>query len=159
MSVGVVWAILGGLPGVKGLYGTLYLMALVLTLEAIPTGMRVMNAGMVQLSAELEEAARVSGASWLRTMWKVVIPLMAPTIVSAWLLGFLGSIRSLVILLFIYVPATKVMSVHIFELWNSDRQERAAVLGLMLTVLCVLVAVIAQYLAHRVRRSLEVPVA
>lgn len=159
MSVGFVWAVLGGIPGIQFLYGTIFLMAIVITVETIPFGMRIMNAGMVQLSPELEEAARVSGASWLRTMWKVVIPLMIPTIVSGWLLGFLGSIRSLVLLLFIYVPASKVMSIHIFELWGSDRLEQAAVLGLMLTVLCLFVAIVAQYVAHRARQSMEAPVA
>lgn len=160
MAVAFVWAILGGIPGIKFLYGTLLLMGIVLVLEAIPTGMRVMNAGMVQLASELEESARVSGASWLQTMRKVVVPLLAPTLVSAWLLGFLFATRTLVTLLFIYAPSSKVLSIDIFEQWGTSgggRWETAAVLGLMLTGITMVVAIVAQIVGNRARRTMEMP--
>ncbi len=155
LGLGIVWAVLGGVPGLDVFYGTLILMSVVIMLEATPQGMRMMNGGMVQLSSELEEAARVSGASWARTMRRVVIPLLAPTLLNAWLLSFLGSTRALVVLLFIYVPSSKVLSIDIFERMMTSQPQQAAILGVMLTILSMAIAAIARLIAFSQRRQLE----
>ncbi len=157
LGLGIVWVVLGGgIPGLNVLYGTLFIMAFVILLEATPQGMRMMNGGMVQLSAELEEASKVSGASWLRTMRRVVMPLLMPTLLNAWLLSFLGATRALVVLLFIYMPASRVLSIDIFTRALSTRHQEAAILGVILTIISMVVAIVARVLALRERRLMEV---
>ena len=157
LGLGMVWAVSGGIiPGLTALYGTLFLMALVILLEATPQGMRMMNGGMVQLAAELEEASRVSGGSWFRTMSRIVMPLLAPTLLNAWLLSFLGATRALVVLLFLYVPASKVLAIDIFERMQTSQPQEAAVLGVMLTAISMVVAIVARIVALRQRRLMEV---
>ncbi len=156
LGLGIVWAVLGGMPGIGFLYGTLLLMAIVTLLEATPQGMRMMNGGMVQLSAELEEASRVSGGSWLRTMRKVVMPLLMPTVLNAFLLGFLGATRALVVLLFIYVPSSKVLSIDMFERMVGTQPQQAAILGVILSAISMVVATVARVVALRQRRFMEV---
>ncbi len=158
LAVGMVWAILGGIPGIQFLYGSLILMAIVITLENTPQGMRIMNGGMIQLAAELEESARISGASWLQTMRKVVLPLLAPTLLSCWLLGFLAGTRALLIVMFIYLPSSKVLSLDIFQRWGSIEWEESAVLGVMLTAITVVIAAVAQVVAARQRRAMDITV-
>ena len=41
----------------------------------------------------LEEAARVAGASWLRTMRKITLPLVQPAMLAAWVLLFVMSMQ------------------------------------------------------------------
>ncbi|MBI4297758.1 MAG: iron ABC transporter permease [Chloroflexi bacterium] len=155
LAVGIVWAVLGGvIPGAKHLYGSLILMALIVSVEHTPAGMRMMNGGMVQLGPELEESARVSGASWLRTMRKVVLPLLAPTLLNSWLLSFLVGTRALLLLLFIYVPSSKVLSIDIFERLQSNEPQQAAILGVILTAISFVVALAARYVAARQRRAM-----
>jgi multiple sugar transport system permease protein len=43
------------------------------------------------LPVELEEAARIDGCSRLGALWRVVLPLARPGLISAGLLGFLGA--------------------------------------------------------------------
>lgn len=50
---------------------------------------------MVQLGAELEEAARVNSGSWLRTFGRIWLPLLRPAVVSAWILLFVIAVRVL----------------------------------------------------------------
>ncbi len=157
LAVGLVWAVLGGIPGLTTLYGSLVLMGIIIIVEAVPNGMRMMNGGMVQLSPELEEAARVSGASWLRTTWRVVIPLLAPTLLNGWLISFLGATRALVVLLFIYLPASKVLSIDIFERMQSTEPQQAAVLGVVLTAISMAVATVARLVMRQQRRAMEPP--
>ncbi len=159
MAVGIFWAIIGGIGALKALYGTIFLMALIVVIEGTPQGMRMMNGGMVQLSAELEEAARVSGASWLGTMRKVVIPLLAPTLLNAWLLKFLSATRALVIFLFIYKSQSKVLSIDIFQRMLGGEPQQAAVLGVILTAISMVIAIFARFIASRQRRVMESTVA
>ena len=156
MAIGMFWALLGGVPGLKALYGSLIAMALVVLIEATPSGMRLLNGGMVQLSAELEEASRVLGGSWFRTMRTVVIPLLMPTLLNAWLLSFLGATRALVVLLFIFIPSSMVLSIDIFTLMMGNRPQEAAILGVILTAISMVVAVVARVLALRQRKLMEV---
>ena len=129
-------------------------MAVVITVEAAPSSMRMMNGSMVQLGAELEEAGRVSGASWLQTMNRVVLPLLAPTILNSWLFLFLVGTRALILILFIYLPASQVLSIDIFQRMQSSEQQQAAVLGVILTAISMVVATVARLLAARQRQAM-----
>ena len=44
--------------------------------RGLPVASRFFTSTMVQLSAELEESARVHGASWLRTFVRIWVPLL-----------------------------------------------------------------------------------
>ena len=46
---------------------------------------------MEKMDPTLEEASRVSGASPLRVLWDVTLPLMAPSILAGGLLVFIGA--------------------------------------------------------------------
>lgn len=49
---------------------------------------------MLQIPAELEEAARIDGASTVRVLWSVVIPLVKPALSVLAIFSFLGSWNS-----------------------------------------------------------------
>ena len=61
-GLGFLWAFVW-LP----IYGTLWVVVLALVARGLPVASRFFTATMVQLSAELEESARIHGGSWLRT--------------------------------------------------------------------------------------------
>ncbi|MDO8635612.1 MAG: iron ABC transporter permease, partial [Dehalococcoidia bacterium] len=75
MALGFLWAYVGGIPLPFTIYGTIYLVILVLVVRDLPFGVRVMNSTMVQLGNELEESARVMGGSWFYTFRKIIAPL------------------------------------------------------------------------------------
>lgn len=150
MSLGFVWAYLGGgIPLLKVLYGSLFLMALVIIVNSMPFGTRIMNGAMVQIGPELEESSRVSGASWLSTMRRIVVPLLSPAVVSAWLLLFLTATRALIIVMFLYVSSSKVLALSTYEYWFSGEAEKAAVVGIVLVAISLPVALLARYLGRR----------
>ena len=63
LSLGVLWLFLAT-PLRFFLYGTVWGIALALILADSPVTTQAFKAGLLQLGADLEEAARVSGASW-----------------------------------------------------------------------------------------------
>jgi iron(III) transport system permease protein len=139
MSLGFLWAFVW-LP----IYGTLWLLVLVFVARGLPVGSRFFTATMVQIGAEIEESARIHGASWLRTFLRIWVPLLRPAILGAWILLFVIAVRVLDLAVLLAGPGSRMLSVDIF-LWTvTGRQEAASVLALLQTAL-----VLAGYLAAR----------
>jgi iron(III) transport system permease protein len=139
MALGFLWAFVS-LP----IYGTLWLLVLVFVARGLPVGSRFFTATMVQIGAELEESARIHGASWLRAFLRIWVPLLRPAILGAWILLFVIAVRVLDLALLLAGPGSRMLAVDIF-LWTvSGRQEAASVLALLQTVL-----VLAGYLGAR----------
>lgn len=135
LAVAFTWAYVSGLPLFTPIYGTLWLLALVLIVNAVPVATRITNAAMHQVAYELEEAARISGARWLTTFREVLLPLLAPALLTSFVLLFLTAIRNLVLVLFFYTPESRVLSVIFWEGWAGRAPERALVTGLMMMML------------------------
>ncbi len=139
MSLGFLWAFVW-LP----IYGTLWLLVLVFVARGLPVGSRFFTATMVQIGAELEESARIHGASWLRTFTRIWVPLLRPAILGAWILLFVIAVRVLDLAVLLAGPGSRMLSVDIFFWAVTGRQEAASVLALLQTAL-----VLAGYFAAR----------
>ncbi len=70
---------------------TFWGLAWVLTLFYSPFAFITISRAMEKMDPTLEEASRVSGASPLRTVWDVTLPLMAPSILAGGLLVFIAA--------------------------------------------------------------------
>ncbi len=145
MSLGFLWAFVW-LP----IYGTLWVVVLALVARGLPVASRFFTTTMVQLSDELEESARIHGASWSRTFLRIWLPLLRPAVVGAWILLFVIAVRVLDVVVLLAGPGAHMLSTDIF-LWTvTGRQEVASVLALMQTALVIVGYVAARFLARRV---------
>ena len=72
-----------------GLLDTIWSMIIVDTFLNIPIAMVLLSRGITEVPIELEEAARVDGASPFRVLRSIVTPLLAPTLVAAGVITFL----------------------------------------------------------------------
>ena len=139
MSLGFLWAFVW-LP----IYGTLWLLVLVFVARGLPVGSRFFTATMVQVGAELEESARIHGASWVRTFVRIWVPLLRPAILGAWILLFVIAVRTLDLVVLLAGPGSRMLSVDIFFWTVTGQQEAASVLALLQTAL-----VLAGYIGAR----------
>src|SRR5262249_5210561 len=81
LSVAMLWAYIR----VPGLYGTILILLVAYVTHGLAIGTRVLAGTMAQYSADLEESARMSGASWWTTFRRVVLTLLRPSLIAAWL--------------------------------------------------------------------------
>src|SRR5699024_4218400 len=65
LSLGMAWAYLS-LPGLRLLYGTIGLVLLGLAVAAVPIAARIAQPAIQQVGEELEESARMAGATPVR---------------------------------------------------------------------------------------------
>ena len=63
----------------------------VLTLFYSPFAFITISRAMEKMDPTLEEASRIAGASPLKALWDVTLPLMAPSILAGGLLVFIGA--------------------------------------------------------------------
>jgi iron(III) transport system permease protein len=110
------------------------------------------------LDASLEESSRSCGVSTLGTLRRIVVPLMAPAILVATILGLIRSLDAYEIELLLGVPiklyvySTKIRDLVTFE---PPQYAPASALGvLLLVVLVVLVALQRWYLSKRAYRTI-----
>jgi len=75
------------------IYGTIWAMSIGFTVSFLSYGTRFDERVALQVHKELEEAAYVSGAPPWRMMWRVFLPLMAPTLVGIWIWVVLHAVR------------------------------------------------------------------
>ena len=86
------------------LIGEWYGLVIAHTVLALPYVVLVMSAGLRDFDRGLEQAAEGLGASRTRTLLRVTLPLLRPSLVSAGLLAFISSFDELVVALFLAGP-------------------------------------------------------
>jgi len=75
----------------------------------------VMRSRFLVLDLSLEEAAQDLGAKPLKVFFVITLPIVAPAIVSGWLLGFTISLDDLVITSFTNGPGTTTLPQVVFS--------------------------------------------
>ena len=129
LAVGMTWAYLSFIHLPFPFYGTLWMLIVAVAITLLPISGRLMNGTMVQISAELEEAARVHGASFVYMLRRVLVPLLGPAMLSGWLVMFALSMKNFVTVSLLYTPGSIVLSALQYEMWNGGEAETAAALG------------------------------
>jgi iron(III) transport system permease protein len=136
LSLGFLWLYLAT-PLRFFLYGTVWGIALALILADSPVTTQAFKAGFLQLGAELEEAARVSGASWRYTYRRILLPLLAPMTAAVGLMNFGSALTSISIPVLLYSHESRPLAILLLEYSFTGELERAAALGLLITLIVV----------------------
>jgi iron(III) transport system permease protein len=152
MSLGLLWLALGTpLRGI--LYGSLMGIILALAIKDSPLSTQFFKAAFLQIGRELEECARVTGASWLQTYQRVLLPLLVPTAITVALLSFLSAIRDVSTAVLLYSSQSRPLSILMLEYSFSGELERGTAIGVLVTVFVLIVTVAARWLGFRLSRE------
>jgi len=123
------------------LYGTIFVLMAVYVICWISFGTRILNNSMIQVHRELEEAAQVGGVSTFRIVWKVILPLVRPGLVYAWIWTSLAAYRELTMAVFLASPKSQVLSTYVWGQWHGGGLgDAAAIAVVMMAVMSPLVA-------------------
>jgi iron(III) transport system permease protein len=136
------WYLMAPLPFV--LYGTLTIIVIGFVTLYLPYGMRFMTPAMIQISCEMEEAARASGATFGRTMMAIYRPLLTSSLLGGFLLIFILSFREVSAAVFLFAQGTELFSLAIYDLWGEGLFGLVSALGVMMIVVSTIFVVAAQ---------------
>jgi iron(III) transport system permease protein len=133
------------------LYATLWALLIGYIAIYMPYGIRPLSSAFVQIHAHLEESSRVCGASPLTTMRRIMVPLLVPGIVSAWILMATMFVRELTLSVVLSRPGTEVLAVQILRFAEDGLWGKLSALGIMMILVSTSLVVVATLVGARFR--------
>ena len=132
------------------IYGTLWIIGLAMVTRFLAYGVGTLIAAQMQISTELEEASQIAGAGRMRTYVQIVLPLIFPALVAAFLWVLIHIVRELGLSLMLYTLQSQVLSTKIWLLWENGRVADACATG-VLTVIALLALLCLPVVGARLR--------
>lgn len=123
-------------------YGTLIILVMAFATRFLPQGFQGISSTIVQVDKDLEDAAIVSGANRSRAVRSVTFPLIKTGVVSTMLLLFILSFRELSAALFLFTSDTRILSVVIYDQWESGQWPRVAAMSLLYSLVLLVVTLV-----------------
>lgn len=121
----------------------------------LPFVVRTVQPVLLELEADVEEAAASLGASRLTTFRRVILPSLLPAITAGSSLGFARAISefgSLVLISGNTPYRTEVASLKIMKFLEGDNQAGAAALATLLLIVAVVAIVVLDLISRRAAR-------
>ncbi len=131
------------------IYGTIWIILVGLVTKYIAFGTRTSASAVLQVHRELEEAADISGASPLKKIMKITLPLILPSFANGCIWVAVHAMRELSIALMLYSKKNAVISSILWELWQDGKATETSALGVMLILALVIVTVSGRLLVKR----------
>ena len=122
-------------PPLTPLRTTIVSMWIAYTVVWLAYGMRLISSSMMQVSPELEEAARSVGASRGRISREITLPLIRHGLLGSWLLVFMIFEREYSTGVYLLAPGTEVIGAQLVSLWQGGAIDVVAALSLINIVL------------------------
>lgn len=109
----------------------------------------VVSSRLQELDRSLEEAAMDLGANRLKVFFLITLPIIAPALVSGWLLAFTLSLDDVVIASFVSGPGSTTLPIKIFSSVRLGVSPKINALATLLIMAVSLAAVIGWWLMYR----------
>lgn len=168
MAVDILWVVLFTVPstvigiGLIGLwnrpgllgevYGTQLMIVFGYLARFVPVAALILAATIRSVPTSQEEAAAVSGASWLRTMRRIVLPQIRTGLLSAWVISFILAFGEVGTSILVAPPGESTLPIRVYTLTANAPPGQIAALALFqsVVILCPLIV-----LGVLVRRKAE----
>lgn len=147
LAAGLIIVYLNRPLSALGVYATLWILLIAYVTRFIPFGVRYSQTAFMQISQDLEEAARLGGANWFQTVRHILLPLIKRGALYAWIVAFLSAFPEISASILLRNIGTDVVATAILDMWDGTGGLPAAS---ALSVLVFLVLTALVLLAQRV---------
>jgi len=134
------------------LYGTASLLLLAYVIIYLPQSMTTANGALQQIGTDLEEAARIGGATQIRTFRTIIFPLMLPGLLAGWVILFVLMIFELNASSLLSTTGNRVVGAEILNIWEEAHFPILAAFSLTITLLGTIVIATMQLISVKLRR-------
>ncbi|MFQ5895519.1 MAG: ABC transporter permease, partial [Nitrospinota bacterium] len=129
VALGVIFFMLHLFPP---FYGTVAALVLAYVVRFLPQCLQAEEASLEQVSPSIEEAGRSCGAPFGRVLRKVTLPLIAPGLLTGWVLVFVHAMRELPATLLLRPVGFDTLAVRIWIETSEEFYSMASPGALML---------------------------
>lgn len=112
----------------------------------IPYAVRIVSGSLVNLRADIEEAAVLLGATRLQAFFKVVMPNIRNGIMAAFIIGFITSFNQVPVSLFLTGPGVSTLPIDMMAYMEFNYDPSIAALSGLLAFMSLLIVMVAEKL-------------
>ncbi len=112
------------------LYGTDAMILLGYLARFVPVAALALAVTTRYVPLSQEEASAVSGARWMRTMWRIVLPQMRIGLLAAWVLAFVLAFGELGVSILVAPPGEATLPIRVYTLIANTPSSHVAALAL-----------------------------
>lgn len=139
-----------------GLYGGVLSLAIAHSVLGVPFVFVNVLAALRSLDPHVEEAARACGANYPRTLLRVTLPQILPSMLIGGLFAFITSWDEVVVAIFLNTPTFHTLPVVIWSQVRSGLEPSTSAVALLLTVVSLVLFAFAALISFRRDRSRRV---
>ncbi|MGH6899603.1 MAG: ABC transporter permease subunit [Geminicoccaceae bacterium] len=126
LGLGYILAFNDPVNPVNVIYGTFLLLAICNVFHYHAQGFLIASTSVRMISATFDEASATLGAGFLRTMTRITLPIIWPSIVSVGVFFFMRSMVTLAAVVFLFTPTTQLAAVSVLLLEDRGDINQAA---------------------------------
>lgn len=155
LSVACILLFVSPLPFLQiSLYGSLSVILFAYLSRFLSVALKPIYASMSQLDNALQEAAQLCGASRLRRLWDIVLPLILPALFAGGLLVFLIAVNELTLSALLWSAGTETLGVLIYNLDESGDSILASAIAIMVVLMVALIMAMLSALATKLPKGI-----
>jgi len=118
-----------GWPG--QVYSSAAIIVIAYLARFLPVAALILAATVRQIPKSFEESAELSGASWPRVFFRIVLPQMKTGLAAAWVVAFIFAFGELGATVLVAPPGESTLPVRVYTLIANTRSSEVAALALM----------------------------
>lgn len=111
------------------------ILVIVGSVKYLPFATKSGTNAMLQLSAEIEEAATIFGVSWFKRMTKIIIPIQKASIISGFLLPFVSCMRELSLFIMLVSSRTQTLTTMLMTYNEKGASQYGNAINLLIIVI------------------------
>jgi iron(III) transport system permease protein len=131
------------------IYASWFMIILGYMVRFLPFTITITSASVKKISFELEEAAQLTKIHWIWKTKQIILPLMRPGLIAAWIIAFVLSIGELETTLLIIPPGETTLPIRIFTLMHYGANKLVAALSVILIIITSVPLILVAILERR----------
>jgi iron(III) transport system permease protein len=131
IGIGFFWSFLLVNPPGSALRNSIWGVMLALAVRSATIAYLLLYPTMSRISRSLDSAARTTGAGWSTTMRRIVVPLLKPALIAAFVLIFVSILNDYDPALFLVHPGTEIMGVTMLDSFHQGVVGPVAALAMI----------------------------
>jgi iron(III) transport system permease protein len=152
LGIGFFWTYLMFTPGAlvrNNLWGE----AIALCVRNLTLAYVVIYPSLARINAEFDRAARSSGAGWWTVARRILLPILRPALLAAFVLMFITLLGDYDPVVFLQKPGTEVLGVTMLQTWQRGVVGPVAALAVIQVVIVAIVLLLGARVLGRLRRA------
>ena len=154
LAIAMILCLLRPLPLIGlSLYSTIWIILVAYLSRFMLLALRPVTNALRQIDPSLDEAARMSGARYVRRVATVIMPMVAPSAVAGGMLVFLMAFNELTVSALLWSSGSETVGVVLFSLEQAGEAVAAAAVAVIAVIVTLSMMLMANALASRVARG------